>query len=162
MKRQQLAAALDMDVRTLQRYLGRGMPAPKDGESLQDWVTRASTWRAENKKAPGPKKSTQSEKRELLELEILEVKLARLRLEYDLQRGDVHPKKQCALQQEQDYQLVAAALLPLGGRLARKCYQAASPDVIQGIIDEEVRRCLAIISAGEDPSSGAARGSQAS
>ena len=162
MKRQQLAKALDLDVRTLQRYLGRGMPAPAEGESLPEWVERASKWKAENKKAPGPKKSPASEKREQLELEILEEKLSKLRLENETQRGDLHSKKQCEAEEERNYLQVAQALISVGAKVARKCYQAASPDVVQVIVDDEIRRCLAVLSAAKGPASGPAPGAEAS
>lgn len=151
-----------MDVRTLHRYLGRGMPAPADGESLAEWVARASKWKAENKKQPGPRKSPESEKRERIELEILEEKLSKLRLENETLRGDLHSKKQCEAEEERNYQQVAQALISVGAKVARKCYQAASPDVVQVIVDDEIRRCLAVLSAAKGSPAGTAPGSEAS
>lgn len=153
MNRQQLATALDLDVRTLHRLLGRGLPLPADGESLPQWVVRATAWRAENKKPPGPKPGPAREERDRLELAILGEKLAKLQHENKVERGDTHSRKQCEAEQDRKLQIVAAAFLSLGARVARKCYQAASPDVIQGIIHDEARRLLEILSgSGADSS----------
>lgn len=154
MNRQQLAKALDIDVRTLRRLLRLGMPEPADGETLNSWSARATQWREDTRKTPGPKKSPERQKREDLEAAILEEKLAKLRRENKVQTGELHSRKQCEADEERNYQQVAQALLSVGAKVARKCYQK-SPDEIQVTVDDEIRRCLEIIAKGNAASAAA-------
>lgn len=148
MNRQQLAKALDIDVRTLRRLVRLGMPEPADGETLNSWSARATQWREDTRKTPGPKKSPERQKREDLEAAILEEKLEKLRRENKVQAGELHSRKQCQLDEERNYQQVAQALLSVGAKVARKCYQK-SPEEIQVTVDDEIRRCLEIVSRGK-------------
>ena len=161
MNRQQLAKALDIDVRTLRRLERLGMPMPADGETLNSWSARATQWRADARKTPGPKKSPERQKREDLEAAILEEKLEKLRRENKVQAGEMHSRKQCEMDEERNYQQVAQALLSVGAQVARKCYQKP-PDEIQVIVDDAIRRCLEIISRSKRPPPGASPRADAS
>ena len=122
------------------------MPEPAEGETLNSWSARATQWRSDARKTPGPKKSPERQRREDLETAILEEKLAKIRRENKVEAGELHSRKDCESEQGRNCHVIATAFLSLGARVARKCYQASSPDAIQGLICEEARRILEILS----------------
>jgi phage terminase Nu1 subunit (DNA packaging protein) len=142
----ELAAALGVSARTIPRMRKRGMPAPADGEDLQEWAKRASVWRTENRKPPGRPVDKTPEEQDA-ETRFRLARAIKIELEVEQIKGRLHSKDECEAAHARRCHEVTISLLGLGQAVARRCYQR-TPDVIQEIIDEEVRRRLLVLSEG--------------
>lgn len=142
----ELAAALGVSARTIPRMRKRGMPAPTDGEDLQVWARRASVWRTENRKPPGRPVDKSPEEQDA-DARWRLARAIKIELEVEEKKGTLHSKEQCEAAHARRCHEVNISLLGLGQAVARRCYQR-TPDVIQQIIDDEVRRRLLVLAEG--------------
>lgn len=141
-----LANALGVGVRTLERYLERGLTRPSEGEVLDGWVTRAKRWRRTNKKPPGPqakrKKLDALEQQRLIKNKLLEMQLAE-------KRGELHSSKECEASDARRWAMVMDAIKMAGTRLARRCgNQNPTPETLQIVYDEEVALSIEAMKRG--------------
>ena len=149
----QLAAAIELDVESVRRYLKRKpnpLTGPEKGEKLEAWAERAKQWRADNLKRPGPKprtaRGTELDEAELRK-KVAEASLKELELAE--RQGALHSVPECEALAVLRYERMSAAFGTLGDVLARRCARQP-PDVIKGIVDEEVGRRLEIVAAGSN------------
>lgn len=159
-----MAAALGVNVRTIERDRLRGLPLPTDGEDQAAWVTRAREWKRANRKKPGPRTvraaAGDSEAAAVTRYRLAKAALAELQLAE--RRGELHSQTACAAERVQRFSEVGIAMLGLGPAVARKCANQ-SADVVLLVINEEVRRRLQVLSEGglpDDPDHGAHEQSQ--
>lgn len=147
----QLAAALGRHPNVLRGYLKRGLTVPADGESIEVWVVRARAWCAANRGKTGPKPGSvaggDGGQLAHAELRLKRARAERAELELRQMRGEVHSRKECEAIAVRRYQEMSNAFGGLGDALARRLYQQ-TPDAIKVIVDDEVRRRLAIVAAG--------------
>ncbi|MBL9076997.1 MAG: hypothetical protein JNL08_05815 [Planctomycetes bacterium] len=146
---QQLAAELGVNVRTVQRDRKAGMPRQRRGETIPAWAARVRAWREASRQRPGPKTRTPSDaeaaamvRYRLAKAELAEIELARV-------RGDLHSRQQCDDARVRQCAEISGALRMLPDTLARKLYQAPSPDAIKLVVQEELRRALAVLTDDE-------------
>ncbi len=152
---EELAAALGVSVRTIPRMRKRGLPAPTEGEDLQEWAKRAEAWRKESRKPPGRPVDKSVEEQDA-ETRFRLARAIKIELEVEQIRGNLHSKSECEAAHAARCHELTISLLGLGQAVARRCYQR-TPDVIQEIIDDEVRRRLQVIAEGgivEDEAAG--------
>lgn len=149
MTNEDLAKLLGTNVRTIERYRLRGLTPKAPGETAEAWIERAKAWRRANRKKPGPQGAKTGDQKDadlryrLAKAEIAELDLAE-------RRGDLHSKKECEGQSVRRFADLRAAFSLLPQRLARRAYQAPSPETIQEIAEAEVRRCLELLANGEE------------
>lgn len=143
---EELATALGVSSRTIPRLRKRGMPLPAEGEDLQEWAKRAETWRRENRKPPGRPVDKSVEEQDA-DTRFRLARAIKIELEVEEKKGNLHSKKECEAAHTRRCHEVTISMLGLGQAVARRCYQR-TPDVIQEIIDEEVRRRLQVLAEG--------------
>lgn len=142
----ELAAALGVSARTIPRMRKRGMPAPAEGEDLQEWAKRASVWRTENRKPPGRPVDKSIEEQDA-DARWRLARAIKIELEVEEKKGNLHSKAQCEAAHARRCHELTISFLGLGQAVARRCYQR-TPDVIQQIIDDEVRHRLQVLADG--------------
>jgi phage terminase Nu1 subunit (DNA packaging protein) len=143
-QRQELAAALDLDVRTLQRYLERGMPEPTEGETLDAWKARAEKWRTANRHAPGPKPRSKTSALDKAELRKKQAEAKLRELDLAERQGKLHSVPECHDLQVGRYQELAAAFAGFARAMKHRVH-LVPPDEVEQILDDEVRRRLEIV-----------------
>ncbi len=154
MTNEQLAEALRVNVRTIERDRRRGMPLPVDGEAIAAWVERARAWKRENRRKPGPRAKAapgDAETAAMARYRIAKAELAELQLAE--RRGELHSQRECEAARVQRFGEVTVAMLGLGQAVARKCAHQ-SADVVLLVVDEEVRRRLQVLADGGLPDDG--------
>ena len=122
---------------------------PATGEDLAAWVVRAKAWRAANRMKPGPRPAAGTEAKMAAEVEYRKLRTQKLRLEVDVLKGALHSRAECEAQAVQRLSELRASFTQLPDRLARRLYQAPSPDAIKLIVEEELRRCFEVLVSGE-------------
>lgn len=141
-----MAAAVGMTVRTVHRWLNEGLPEPTDGEDLQEWATRAKAWRKASRKPRGrPVEKTPEEQD--AETRFRLARAIKIEIEVEQLKRTLHSREECEAEQARRCHEVAISLIGVGQSVARRCYQR-TPDVIQQIIDDEVRRRLQVLADG--------------
>jgi phage terminase Nu1 subunit (DNA packaging protein) len=141
-----MAAALGLHVRTMQRWLNAGLPEPTDGEDLKEWATRAHAWRKASRKPRGrPVEKTPEEQD--AETRFRLARAIKIEIEVEQLKRTLHSREECEAEQARRCHEVAISLIGVGQSVARRCYQR-TPDVIQQIIDDEVRRRLQVLADG--------------
>lgn len=154
MTNEQLAEALGLNVRTIERDRLRGLPLPADGEDLAAWATRAKAWRKSTRKRPGPRPTATAGDSDIIAMTRYRVAKAELaELQLAERRAQLHSKEECESVQVRRYQEMCNAFASIGDALARRLYQQ-SPDAIKVIVEEEVWRRLEIVAAGKVASDG--------
>lgn len=151
MTNEQLAEALRVNVRTIERDLRRGLPRPADGEDLPAWVERARAWKRENRRKPGPRPKAapaDAEVAAMARYRVAKAELAELQLAE--RRGELHSQKECEAARVQRFGEVAAAMLGIGQAIARKCANQTA-EVVLMVVNEEVRRRLQVLADGGLP-----------
>jgi len=149
----ELAKALGVAVRTIERYRSEGMPLPAASESLADWRKRANAWRRDRRRLPGPRKRNVDgapgreggylEEKRKLECAKIELELAEL-------RGELHSSKECEAADAKRWAMVLDAIKVAGNRLARRCgNQDPSPEILQQAFEEEVSAMLEAMKRGQ-------------
>lgn len=147
---EQLAEALGLNVRTIERDRLRGLPLPADGEDLAAWATRTRAWRKATRKAPGPRPRVPSGAPEALAMTRFRTAKAELaELELAERRRQLHSQQQCEELHVRRLQDLMAAFQLLPDRMARRLYQAPSPDFIKLQLTQELRRCFEVLSNGD-------------
>lgn len=123
---------------------------PADGEVLDAWVTRARQWIAANRKRTGPKTSgdADTEAKARIRWRLARAQLAELELQQ--RRGAVHSRSECERDFVARLQELRAAFAQLPDMLARRLYQAPSPEAIKVQVEEELRRCFEALARGHD------------
>ena len=91
---EELAAALGVSVRTIPRMRKRGLPAPTDGEDLQEWAKRAEAWRRESRKPPGRPVDKSIEEQDA-DARWRLARAIKIELEVEEKKGNLHSKAQC-------------------------------------------------------------------
>lgn len=143
-----LARALGVNTRTLERYRKRGMPWPAAGQPLEEWAKIATAWRTANRRKPGPRARRPDadglggdalEQQRRLRNELLELQLKE-------KRGELHSTKECEALAVRRLQELRNAFAMLPDQLARALYQAPSPDAIKARVEEELRRIFEVLS----------------
>jgi phage terminase Nu1 subunit (DNA packaging protein) len=156
MTNEQLADALGVNVRTIERDRRRGLPLPGADEALADWVTRAKAWRQANRRKPGPRPAADGSAAAdvaMTRFRIAKAELAELQLAE--RRGELHSQKACEAERVARFGEVAMAMLGLGQAVARKCAHQTA-EVVLMVVNEEVRRRLQVLADGglpDDPDS---------
>jgi phage terminase Nu1 subunit (DNA packaging protein) len=141
-----MAAALGLHVRTMQRWLNAGLPEPTDGEDLKEWATRAHAWRKASRKPRGrPVEKTPEEQD--AETRFRLARAIKIEIEVEQLKRTLHSREECEAEQARRCHEVAISLIGVGQSVARRCYQR-TPDVIQQIIDDEVRHRLQVLADG--------------
>lgn len=143
---EELASALGVSVRTIPRMRKRGLPAPAEGEDLQEWAKRAATWRRENRKPPGRPADKSIEEQDA-DARFRLARAIKIELEVEEKKGNLHSKRECEAAHARRCHELTISFLGLGQAVARRCYQR-TPDVIEQIIDDEVRRRLQVLADG--------------
>lgn len=146
---EQLAAALDVSTRTINRDLTRGLPRPMRTETLEDWAKRAREWKTQHRRPAGrprekEKPATEAEadvRYRMAKAELMEIKLAEA-------KGELHSQRECEDVTIRRLQEVRTACAQLPDKLARRLYQAPSPDAIKLVVEEELRRCFEALADG--------------
>ena len=150
MNNEQLAKALGVNVRTIERDRLRGLPLPADGEDPAAWATRAKAWRKTTRLKPGPRSRLapgDAETSAMVRYREAKAQLAELDLAE--RRGALHSRLDCetlAVRRLQDLQ-AAFAMLP--DRMARRLYQAPSPEFIKLQLAEALRHCFEVLASGD-------------
>lgn len=147
---EQLAVALGVSTRTINRDLTRGLPRPMRTESMEDWAKRAREWKKTNRRPAGrpvekPKPATEAEadvRYRLAKAELMEIQLAKA-------KGELHSQIECEAVTARRMLEVRTACAQLPDKLARRLYQAPSPDAIKIVVEEELRRCFEALADGE-------------
>ncbi len=150
---------LGVNPRTLTRHFEAGLPRLAEGQSEQDWLTAARQWIAERRGKPGPRATAPSPavqdaldrwrqaRAELAELQLQEA------------RGEVHTRSECEAAQVRRLQELRAAFTRLPDLLARRLYQAPSPEAIKVVVEEELRSAFDSLARGDaEPAEEAAAG----
>lgn len=150
MTNEQLAKALGINVRTIERDRKRGLPLPADGEDLSAWAVRAKAWRKSTRLKPGPRaRLAPGDAETAAMVRYREAKAELAELDLAQRRGELHSRHTCealALRRLQDLQS-AFAMLP--DRMARRLYQAPSPDWIKEQLTEALRACFEVLANGD-------------
>ena len=147
MTNDELAQKLGVAVRTFERYKKRGMPAPADGQAVDEWVAAAQQWRTANRQKPGPRAKRSAEGVEggdALERQ-RELRNKLLELQLSEKRGELHSTKVCESLAVRRLQELRNALGMLPDQLARALYQAPTPDAIKVRVEESLRRVLEVL-----------------
>lgn len=165
MTNEQLAAALGVSERTIPRLRKKGLPIPMEGEDPKAWALRAEHWRKQNRRPPGrPRDKEQTPDQADAEARFRLARAIKVELEVAVIKGELHSRKQCEAEHTRRVGEMTIAMLGIGQSVARRCYNR-TPDVIQQLIDEEVRRRLLVLSDGgmpdDDPAAAAAAASEA-
>ncbi|MFN3242078.1 MAG: hypothetical protein ACE37K_11245 [Planctomycetota bacterium] len=138
----QLAKALGVSVRTIERDRAKGMPLPANGEAIKAWAKRAKAWRAEQRRIPGPRKAKASIEEQKPSKPLERKRLAdakRAELELAKAEGLLHSKEECEREDAQRWAQVMNALRMLGPRLARRLGNVnPTPEFVQEVYDEEM------------------------
>jgi phage terminase Nu1 subunit (DNA packaging protein) len=148
---EQLAVALDVSTRTINRDLTRGLPRPMRGENLEDWATRARQWKTTHRRKAGrpvekerPASEAEADARyRMAKAELIEIQLAKA-------KGELHSRVECEEQRTRLCAELSAAFQHVPDSLARRCYQAPSPDAIKLVVQEVIRRCFEVLSHDVD------------
>ena len=138
---QELAAALGINVRSLQRYRSRGLELPAEGEAIEAWAPRAKEWigRARQKTGPKIESGTDAEKLRHWDWRYRRARAEREELNLRIARGEVHSKAECEREQTLRFQDLNAAFAMVPDKLARRLYQAPSPEAIKIVVKNEIR-----------------------
>ena len=141
---QQLADALGLEIRTLQRNRKKGLPLPAEGEATAAWAPRAMAWLAEQRarKKP-PRKRPDPAERALTRIRNANAKLAELRLKKA--QGELHSLKACDEQFERRLGRLTNVFFQLPDKFARKLFQAPSPDHIKLVVEQELRAAFELL-----------------
>lgn len=152
---QQLADALGLAVRTVQREKGRGLPLPAAGEHLASWAARARAWRAAHKQRTGPKVDPAAAGDQVglahWNLRYRQARALRETLALQRERGEVHSKADCEREQVQRLLELRAFFVQLPDRLARRLFQAPSPEAIKVEVEAELRHAFEALQRGDAP-----------
>ena len=154
MTNEELAAALGVSERTIPRMRKRGLPIPMEGEDLKAWAIRAEHWRKTNRRPPGrprDKEPTPDEAESDARWRL--ARAVKLELEVAEKKRELHSKKQCEAEHTRRVQEMTIGMMGVGQAVARRVYNR-TPDIVQAIIDEEVRRRLQVLSDGGMPDDG--------
>lgn len=130
------------------------------GEPLEDWAKRAREWKTVHRRPPGrpaeskaaPTSESSADVRyRLAKAELIEIQLAKA-------KGELHSKVDCEAEAVRRLQEVRTAFAQLPDKLARRLYNAPSPDAIKLVVEEEIRRCFEALVDDVDADAGHARG----
>lgn len=146
MSKEQLALALGVNVRTLLRYCARGLTTPVGDESVEAWVARANEWRRSNRGRAGRKAEPRSDGEQSANLRYREAKAELAELDLAERRGELHSRVECERTFVSRCAELRAAFSLLPQALARKLYQAPSPDAIALVVEQELRRIFEVLS----------------
>jgi phage terminase Nu1 subunit (DNA packaging protein) len=154
----QLAESLGITVRTLQRYLDRGLPPAAPGETLVHWIARAKPWIAANRRKSGPKKLVAGDGLPVApggttdQLERWRrFRADREELELQARRGQVHSKAECEQEAVRRLAELVAGCKMLPDRLARRWGHAIPPDEVKETVDSELREIFDAFARGTAP-----------
>lgn len=134
--------------RTVARLKPLGLPMPLPDEDLARWAERAKSWQLAARRRPGPRPAVGGDAKAQAELEYRRLRAQKLQLEVDVLRGELHSRKECEATAVQRLTELRATFTQLPDRLARRLYQAPSPDAIKLVVEEELRRCFDSIARG--------------
>lgn len=146
-----LAKALGVHERTVQRWRRAGLTPPAGDENLDAWAARARAWAATARRRSGPTvlPGIASAKVDA-DTALARLRAQKLQLELRLLRGDVHSRHHCDALFVRSCAELRAAFARLPGEFAQKLYQAPSPEAIQVIVEEEIRRCFEVLTAPDE------------
>lgn len=150
MTNEQLAQALGVNVRTLERDRKRGLPLPADGEDAAAWAVRAKAWRKATRLKPGPRaRLVPGDAETSAMVRFREAKAQLAELDLAERRGALHSRHDCeqlAVRRLQDLQ---SAFAQLPDRMARRLYQAPSPEWIKQQLTDALRHAFEVLSSGD-------------
>jgi phage terminase Nu1 subunit (DNA packaging protein) len=150
MTNESLAQALGINVRTIERDRKRGLPMPAAGEDIAAWVVRAKAWRKSTRLKPGPRaRLAPGDAETSAMVRYREAKAQLAELDLAERRNVLHSRHDCeqlAVRRLQDLQS-AFAMLP--DRMARRLYQAPSPEWIKQQLTEALRHCFEVLASGD-------------
>lgn len=145
-----LATALGVAVRTLHLWRRQGLTTPGPEESLEAWVERARAWRASTRKRSAPV-AGEKDSKTAADVRFRQLRAQKLEIEISVLKGRLHDRNECERSFVARCVELRAAFGQLPDRLARRLYQAPSPDSIKVQVEDELRRCFAVLAGEEVP-----------
>lgn len=142
------SVALGVHPRTLQRWRVQGLRDPAPGESIEAWKQRVAEWRRSRRRRPGPE-ANGGESQVAAETKLKQLRAEKLSIEIKAMRGELHSKAACEAAFVARCGELRAAFAQLPDKLARKLYSAPSPEAIKIQVEEELRRCFAVLAGDE-------------
>lgn len=151
MTNEELAIALGVSERGFYDLKKRGLPLPLPGEDPKAWAIRAEHWRKQNRRPPGRKLGGERTPEQAeFDARYLQARAMMMELKATRLKQELHSRKQCQAEHSRRVRQVTAAMMPLGRTVAASLC-GRTPDVVQAIVEEEVRRRLMILSNGGMP-----------
>jgi len=139
-----MAKAMGVHVQSIYRWLRAGLPPAAAGQALEDWAKGAREWQIARRRRTGPTPLGGTAKASA-DVDLTRLRAEKLRHELRVQRGLVHDRRACDRDFTRRCGELRAAFASLPDVLARRLYQAPSPDEIKLQVEEELRRCFEVL-----------------
>jgi hypothetical protein len=130
------------------------MPLPIEGETLEVWAVRAREWKRTNRQKPGRRGTPTGDPKAAADLRFRLAKAELAELDLAVRLGQLHSQQDCESLTVRRFQELRNVFAQLPDTLARKLYQAPSPDAIKVLVEAELRRCFGVLAGDVDADTG--------